>query len=159
MSMDLKSTNKTRNVFDDHEDERIRQLVGKHGSDNWKQVADEMPGRTARQCRERWMSYLDPHIHNGPWTPEEDQLLRHKFETCGPRWRELEVFFPNRSDINLKNRWRKLKKREISHQVPQYSYDEKFAIFDRIFYRLLLEDSAELEKNHEPCRFTINMFW
>jgi hypothetical protein len=159
MSTNVQPRNKIRNVFNNDEDEQIRQLVSKYGCENWKQVAADLPGRTARQCRERWISYLAPHIHNDPWTLEEDRLLRQKVKIYGHRWRELEMFFPNRSDINLKNRWRQLKSQTIFCPVPWYKHDDKLELFDRVFLRILIEDTAKLETNHESCRFTINMFW
>jgi hypothetical protein len=38
-----------------------------------------------------------------PWTPEDECLLRAKFEEYGPWWSILKVLFPNKSALNVKN--------------------------------------------------------
>lgn len=94
-----------RQMFSADEDMLLKQLVTKFGEGSWKLVAKHMPNRTTRQCRERYKNYLAPDIQNGPWTPEEDKLLREKYKEHGPRWAVLAQFFPHRSDINIRNRW------------------------------------------------------
>ncbi|RHY35537.1 hypothetical protein DYB32_000009 [Aphanomyces invadans] len=46
------------------EDDVLRQLVAE-GRKNWGQVAARIPGRTSKQCRERWYNHLDPNIVRG----------------------------------------------------------------------------------------------
>ncbi|RQM26691.1 hypothetical protein B5M09_001499 [Aphanomyces astaci] len=46
------------------EDDVLRQLVAE-GRKNWGQVAARIPGRTSKQCRERWYNHLDPNIIRG----------------------------------------------------------------------------------------------
>ncbi|RHY98681.1 hypothetical protein DYB26_010550 [Aphanomyces astaci] len=50
------------------EDDVLRQLVAE-GRKNWGQVAARIPGRTSKQCRERWYNHLDPNIIRGSTTP------------------------------------------------------------------------------------------
>mmetsp|Transcript_41418 Transcript_41418/g.66553 ORF Transcript_41418/g.66553 Transcript_41418/m.66553 type:complete len:266 (-) Transcript_41418:845-1642(-) len=57
------------------EDNVLKQLVALEKIDNWASVAAKIPGRTAKQCRERWRLNLDPAINHDPFTPEEDKLL------------------------------------------------------------------------------------
>jgi hypothetical protein len=68
-------------------------------------------GRTTRQCRERWQNYLRPGIQNGPWTKAEEDLLVQKHAELGPVWRTIQQFFPNRTDIDLKNCWQRRQRR------------------------------------------------
>lgn len=91
--------------FTPEEDEMIRKLVDEIGEDNWQAVAERMPGRNTRQCRERWRNYLSPNVERGPWTKEEDELLQQKYQEYGARWIKIAPFFPQRTDINVKNRW------------------------------------------------------
>ena len=97
-----------RQMFSPEEDEMLKLLVKKFGDKDWKFVAKKMPGRTTRQCRERYKSYLAPDIKNGPWTEEEDELLKQKYDEFGPKWAKIASFFKSRSDINIKNRWSSL---------------------------------------------------
>ncbi|MDR0740922.1 MAG: hypothetical protein LBF34_04410 [Puniceicoccales bacterium] len=71
-----------------------------------------MFNRKARQCRERWKNYLAPDLNFSPWTRENDALLREKFNELGPKWAQIARFFPNKTDLNCKNRWRLFQKRE-----------------------------------------------
>jgi hypothetical protein len=48
---------------------------------------------------------MSPGLNLSAWTPEEDALLREKFEVYGPQWSILKSFFINRSAINVKNHW------------------------------------------------------
>jgi hypothetical protein len=56
------------------EDAMLVTLVSE-GFKNWGQLAAHMPGRTSKQCRERWCHHLDPSIKKGDYTPEEVRLL------------------------------------------------------------------------------------
>ncbi|OHS95821.1 hypothetical protein TRFO_38024 [Tritrichomonas foetus] len=95
----------SRHKFSQDEDDLLRKLVNEHGATNWRFIAENIPGRSARQCRDRWKNYLMPGISNAPWTPEEDQLLEQKYAEMGSQWSRIAKFFPSRTDINIKNRW------------------------------------------------------
>jgi hypothetical protein len=64
-----------------------------------------MPGRTARQCRERWSSYLSPDIRVGRWTEEEDSDLLTCISQYGFKWATIAPHFNGRSSSDVKNRW------------------------------------------------------
>lgn len=100
----------SKSKFTATEDQQILELVQKHGDQNWALIASKIKGRSTRQCRERYMNYLCPSVNNAPWTAEEDELLLLKREILGSRWKAIADFFPNRTDINVKNRWLKLER-------------------------------------------------
>ena len=54
------------------EDERVVELVEQYGPRNWSKIAEHLPGRIGKQCRERWHNNLNPGLKRGPWTPEEE---------------------------------------------------------------------------------------
>lgn len=91
--------------FSPDEDSRLTSLVNKFGEDNWHFITLHMPGRNIRQCRERWRHYLSPAVSNAPWSPYEDYILDQKYSEFGPKWKKIAEFIPNRTDINIKNRW------------------------------------------------------
>lgn len=110
-----------KHAFSPQEDERLRSLVAIYGDKEWKLVAQKMPNRTTRQCRERYKSYLAPDIKNGPWTPEEDELLKQKFQEYGSKWSIIQSFFSSRSDVNIKNRWTIISgKMNKDHKIKAY---------------------------------------
>eukprot|EP00948_MAST-09A_sp_MAST-9A-sp1_P000635 g635.t1 len=99
------------------EDMRLKDMIAKHGGPNvasWSEVADYLPGRLGKQCRERYFNHLDPRLKRGPWTNEEDEKLIAYVEKYGRRWAYLSTLIEGRSENNIKNRYylaqRKLKK-------------------------------------------------
>jgi hypothetical protein len=108
----------TRNRFTTEEDEQLRHLVKSYGQNEWDLIADQMTGRSRRQCRERWRTYLSPTITTGPWNEAELHLLSEKVTELGPRWKSLECFFPGRTDINIRNCYRQLQKNPIPPPPP-----------------------------------------
>lgn len=94
-----------RKKFTPEEDEKLKSLVDKMGCKKWDSIAKEMPGRTGRQCRDRYKNYLIPGFFNGQWSKEEDDLLRRKYYEYGSQWSKITQFFTQRSANALKNRW------------------------------------------------------
>jgi hypothetical protein len=100
------------------EDARLLELVGLFGETDWTSIANQMPDRTARQCRERWFYFLTPSIINGPWSADEDTLLLQKFAEFGSHWKTLTQFFPGRTEINIKNHYAALIRRSTPFPGP-----------------------------------------
>jgi hypothetical protein len=96
---------RNRNKFHPDEDARLRTLVEKYGCDAWGRIAPEMPGRTVRQCRDRWKHYLSSTPAHSEWTFAEDRLLFEKIHMIGPKWTQLCHFFPGKTDLQIKHRW------------------------------------------------------
>jgi hypothetical protein len=96
----------TRQPFTRGEDELILQALGDNKMPNWNDVAALVPGRTARQCRERFQHYLSPGLAQSAWTPAEDELIRKLYAECGPNWARIaEHFGGTRTNNSIKNRW------------------------------------------------------
>ena len=75
------------------------------GMTKWSEIAERIPGRIGKQCRERWFNHLDPRIKKGPWNDEEDRILIEAQAKLGNRWCEIAKMLPGRSENNVKNRW------------------------------------------------------
>jgi hypothetical protein len=97
--------------FSPDEDFKLCQLVNEHGPNAWRVVAKFLPGRNSRQCRERWLNYLNPGLNSNPWTAAEDALLEQTYTAIGPRWVYMMRFFPNRTDAMIKNRFQVLQRK------------------------------------------------
>ena len=93
-----------RHKFSPEEDVTLNNLIAINGPRKWDQIALSMPGRTGRQCRDRFQNYLNPSLINGPWTKEEDILLEQKFNEVGPHWNSISKYFNGRSTNNVKKR-------------------------------------------------------
>lgn len=101
-----------KRMFTVEEDNKIRQLVSSRGEKAWKIIAAELSNRSPRQCRERWKNYLSPDVLNLPWTVEEDQKLTELMNQYGAQWAKIARYFHHRTDVNVKNRWSYLKRKE-----------------------------------------------
>lgn len=94
----------TREYWKLKEDEVLVECVQRFRIDNWEQVAEEIPGRTARQCRERYTNYLAPQPNIVPWTDEENRKLIGLVDRYGmKRSGSIQKEFPGRTLNNLVN--------------------------------------------------------
>jgi hypothetical protein len=95
-----------RRPFTAHEDATLmRLLINSEVEVDWEAVAKRMDGRSARQCRERWLNYLSPTIRTDPLTDFEDRILVAKINEMGHSWANIGHFFNGRSENDVKNRW------------------------------------------------------
>jgi hypothetical protein len=88
------------------------------GTQNWVVVANHLPGRLGRQCRERWHNVLDPSIVRRAWTREEDDFLLTMQRTIGQKWSAISQMpgpLVGRTVAQIKNRfYQNLKGRDLS---------------------------------------------
>lgn len=92
------------------EDRALIQLVQTNtgGSTKWSDLAKRIPGRTSKQCRERWFSHLDPNLKHGPFSPEEDQVILEQHELLGRKWSKIAQQLPGRTIDAVRIRFRSL---------------------------------------------------
>ncbi|KAK8857459.1 hypothetical protein M9Y10_015864 [Tritrichomonas musculus] len=100
-----KAGKKSRIPFTKEEDEKIKQLVQKYGCRQWQLISSFIPGRSPKQCRDRYSNYLIPGLKSGQWLPNEDELLTKLYNDLGPKWSRIQKYFPGRSTNSIKNRW------------------------------------------------------
>lgn len=46
-------------------------------NNSWSRIADFIPGRDSKQCRERWLDYVDPNIDLSPMRDAEITIILH----------------------------------------------------------------------------------
>lgn len=52
----------------------------------WSIVAQSLPERTGKQCRERYVNHLNPRLKVTDWSPIEDAQIFHLYSTMGSHW-------------------------------------------------------------------------
>ena len=65
----------TKGTWKPDEDSQLVSLVSKFGPQNWTRIAEFIPLRSGKQCRERWHNHLNPNINKQKWSLEEDKIL------------------------------------------------------------------------------------
>ncbi|EAY14778.1 Myb-like DNA-binding domain containing protein [Trichomonas vaginalis G3] len=97
--------------FTQEDDNRLKKLVSKYGTDSWREVSKYFPYRNERQCRDRWEKFLCPSLNKGPFTEEEDMTIMRLHAELGPKWMTISRLMNNRSDVSIKSRYNSLMKR------------------------------------------------
>jgi len=54
-------------------------------------ISDSLPGRTGKQCRERWHNHLSEGIKKGDWTEEEDKIITTMRLAIGNQWSKVRL--------------------------------------------------------------------
>ena len=77
-------------------------VLYKQSGGNWAEVAEHIPGRTAKQCRERWCNHINPDIRKGDWSVVEDNIIVSLQKQWGNRWSAIaEVALRGTGDVAI----------------------------------------------------------
>lgn len=86
------------------EDTSLMCLRRIHGT-NWRRIAQQMDGRTAPECSDRWVATLQVRITQGPWTRSEDDELTRLHGMHGHNWSLIGQLMDGRSIAQCSPRW------------------------------------------------------
>ena len=87
------------------EDKKLIDWIKNNGPCNWTSCASLIPGRTGKQCRERWANSLNPLLKKGLWEPEEDYIIFKLFKLIGSKWAMISNYLCGRTENSTKNRF------------------------------------------------------
>lgn len=123
--------NKTK--WTSQEDEILKMLIMEHGAKDWSSISEKLndaliellqgasnedrdkmvlTARNGKQCRERWLTALDPSIKKSQWTLREDQEFLEQWLKLGNKWREIANIIEGRTESQVKNRFKLILRRE-----------------------------------------------
>ncbi|KAK5801172.1 hypothetical protein VI817_003384 [Penicillium citrinum] len=63
--------------------------VSKYGLNQWARVSSLLARKTPKQCKARWIEWLDPGIRKVEWSREEDEKLLHLAKLMPTQWRTI----------------------------------------------------------------------
>ncbi|EGR33540.1 myb-like DNA-binding domain protein, partial [Ichthyophthirius multifiliis] len=104
----------------DEQDQKIIELVQEHGPQKWTYIAEHIPGRIGKQCRERWYNHLNPEINKFPWQKDEEWILFLCHRHFGNKWAYITRYLRGRTDNAIKNHWNSSMKKRIPEFMNRY---------------------------------------
>lgn len=117
----FRSVNAPKNKFSASEDSLLRSLVSKYGEHDWDLISQVVGTKNSRQCHDRWFYNLSPKLVKTPFTDEEDEKLLRLLDTLGPKWVQISKYFAGRTDTQIKNRFKVLKRRQEASSSANFS--------------------------------------
>ena len=86
------------------EDTKLISLYEKYGR-NWEAISKEMPQRTGKQIRDRFLNSLDTRYKRGKFSEEEDKIILKYHKIYGNQWTKIAKKIKERTGDMIKNRF------------------------------------------------------
>lgn len=143
------------------EDDLLEKSILLSGKQDWKKVAEKVPGRSSIQCLHRWSQILRPGIKRCPWSKEEDaELLKWVQANGDKKWYEAAHFLKGRTPKQCKERWCNRLDPEIKKDDWSFCEDEILFSYYKEFGPLWSKVPEVLPgrtENAAKKRFSINV--
>lgn len=106
------STTKTLKLWTTEEDRLLLDTIAANNNQlAWPKIAASVPGRTGKQCRERYLNHLKPSLKLTSWSVLEDAMIFRLYSLQGSKWSRMVKHLKGRTDNSIKNRYHHLKRR------------------------------------------------
>ena len=141
-SSSAKSGRIVKEKFTQAEDDLLKYLVSKYGTNKWNLIGSLMCGRNSRQCRDRWNHYLcDENLNHDDFTKEDDELLMKLYSEVGHRWTIIAKHFERRNSVIVRNRIFKLLRKFNKQSREKIKTKEKKKKANSIVYLMPTTES------------------
>lgn len=117
-------TTSNANEWTPEEDDHFMKQIQICGTHNWKVIADQFPGKSAKHCRLRWHNHLNPEIKRTTWSPDEDRILLQYQHQIGNKWARIAKVLRGRTDNQVKNRYYSLTRPNLYKRPAEEIYME-----------------------------------
>ena len=102
-----KSNNWTEIVKFTQEELYLTQLIEAYPGKDWVLISSLLKAsgftKSRKQCRDRWLNYINPILDKSPFKEEEINKLFLLYKKYGKSWSNMAMLFENRSENMLKN--------------------------------------------------------
>ncbi|CAK75006.1 unnamed protein product (macronuclear) [Paramecium tetraurelia] len=124
-----------RQIWTKKEDQLLMHFVQIY-QNNWVEIARNIPNRTSKQVRERFVNKLNPEINQEPFTDAEDKLIIEGFKNFGSKWCKISKMLQGRPENIIKNRFYSyLRKHYLKIDNPYYVIPQPNQELSHSFYR------------------------
>jgi hypothetical protein len=141
----------TKGPWNVEEDKKLIDWVAKQGPMKWSMCSEYIPGRSGKQCRERWFNNLDPNVVKGNWTTIEDYKIFKLFQNKGSQWSKIASHFKGRTENSIKNRFyctlRKIASKYSKTDTSNANLDELLTYFQIALKEKEMEMKKEMNMN------------
>ncbi|CAM9732690.1 unnamed protein product, partial [Ectocarpus sp. 8 AP-2014] len=102
VSMQQRNSGRFSSVEDIELRRAVAHYTGELKGQVWKKIALSLPGRSAKQCRDRWFNYLDTNLKTTPWSTQDFRLLHLAQAALGKnQWAKIKRILPQRSSVGI----------------------------------------------------------
>ena len=119
-------------------------LYEKYGK-NWAAISKEMPHRTGKQIRDRFLNSLDTKFERGKFTEEEDQIIIKYYKIYGNSWAKIAKKLKTRTGDMVKNRFYSSLKKTILKS-------KNFLRRKRVYFSPNVSKNKEIEEKKEESQ-------
>ena len=123
-----------RGHWSQKEDNKLIELRNS-GIVSWTVIAQRIPGRPRKQCKDRWDSYLCVSAQTAPFTSDEKMALFQSHAYLGEKWAEIARLMPGRTEVAVKNEFRAMQKkgfRDTAGRPQSLPADAEFTVGQKV---------------------------